>query len=125
MSENQGPTLGPLAYVGWLLRRLTDVSEGLLARVPGDRGRYTGLGWVMVGTACLAMVGMAVLVFQIAELHPFVTLGLSAGWGLYILGFDYSVVTYRDHNRAMAAAQREFSTELEKLPQPERRRGRY
>lgn len=88
-------------------RFLIRVSGGdpeVVDRYPHERPRYIGLGWTMLMTASLATTGMAVLLSQIWEAPLFVVLVLAAGWGLFVLGIDYLVVSFVDHQSIVAHA---------------------
>lgn len=93
----------------WRANRLTRLLIGLsggdsdaLSKYPYERPRYIGLGWTMVATSAMAMIGMAVLLTQITDMSLPVRVLLSAGWALFVLGIDYLVVGFVDKPSILA-----------------------
>jgi hypothetical protein len=70
------------------LRALTGVNEEVLDGIPTERPRYTAMGAVILGTACIAAVSMGAALSFV--LHGWYLLGLLVvpGWGLFILAID-------------------------------------
>ncbi|GIH04849.1 hypothetical protein Rhe02_29160 [Rhizocola hellebori] len=79
--------------VGRLLRRFAGSDERLLAWVPQERPRYTGLGGTVLFTALMAFVSMGIaLSLAFGTRSPLVWL-LAALWFLLILNFDRWIVS--------------------------------
>lgn len=89
------------ADIGRRVRWLTGVREDLLDQVPSERARYNGLAWTMIGTASLAAVGMAILISQISDASIVTSIVAASGWGVFILGIDYLVVSHIDDKKVM------------------------
>src|SRR5262245_5868970 len=95
-----GPTRGRLATVeagglrvGRWIRVLAGVDEALLARVPQERARYTGLGGVVLGTATIAAFSMWFAISQLLGFsHPLIAVPVLI-WFLFILNFDRWLVS--------------------------------
>jgi hypothetical protein len=75
--------------LGVQLRRLAGVQESTLDKVPGERARYTSMGGVVLGTAAIATVSMAVAMYAVfGSLTNPVTIVFTLIWGLFILNLD-------------------------------------
>ena len=97
VENDEVPTFRPIwEEVGRRLRWLTGVQEEILDEVPSERSKYNGVAWTMVGTAALATVGMALLIQLISDLPLLLVLLGALGWGAFILGIDYLVVSQID-----------------------------
>ena len=73
---------------GRLLRMPTGVREEILAVVPSERPRYTAMGGIVLGTAMMATLSMAVaLLAVLGAFHP-VIVPVVLVWGAFILGVD-------------------------------------
>lgn len=93
VSGRPEPDAKPGRYnVGRLMRRFAGADEGLLAWVPQERPRYTGLGGTVLFTAVLALVSMTVAIgFAFHTRTPFIVV-FSGLWFLLILNFDRWIV---------------------------------
>ena len=83
----------PRRTAGQVLRVLTGVEEGLLARVRTERARYTALAAVML---CTATIGGCSAYFGLGEILGTVEpwfLGVAAGWGVFVLCMDCWLVS--------------------------------
>jgi len=79
-------------HVGRLLRRCAGVSETLLAWVPTDRPRYTGMGGFVLFTALMA-IGSSTIALTIAFDRPWPYVVLPAiFWGVLIFNLDRWIV---------------------------------
>lgn len=79
--------------VGRLVRRLSGVDEKLLAWVPQERPRYTGLGGAVLTTSVLAFFSMSFAISQALDItSPWVMLPALV-WFVLILNFDRWLVS--------------------------------
>ena len=76
-----------------LLRMLAGVDEDILARVPGERPRYTALGGVVLGTATIAAFSMSLALREVLGQPSLVSLIPVLGWGLFVLNLDRWLVS--------------------------------
>lgn len=100
LAPPNGPRRGRLATVeagglriGRWIRVLAGVDEALLAKVPQERARYTGLGGVVLGTATIAAFSMWFAISQLLGFsHPLIAVPVLI-WFLFILNFDRWLVS--------------------------------
>jgi cell division protein FtsB len=101
MTPQQGDPSHPVSR---RLRVLTGVNEDLLAWVPNERARYTALGGVVLGTATIAAVSMAMALAQVNGGFSVLVIPLGLAWGLFVLNLDRWLVSSssgtRWHRRA-------------------------
>jgi hypothetical protein len=71
-----------------MLRAVTGVDEGILARIPTERARYTAMGGVVLGTALIAMVSMTVAIGYVLDGFPLFAAVFVVIWGAFILSMD-------------------------------------
>ena len=74
--------------VGRLFRRFAGVDEQLLAWVPQERPRYTGLGGAVLTTATLAFFSMSFAVSQALDIDSPLVMLPALVWFVLILNFD-------------------------------------
>lgn len=87
--RTESPRPQPLAGLGAIPRRLAGVQESVLAQVPGERARYTSMGGVMLCTATVATISMAVAMHAVfGSLASLAAIAFTLIWGLFILSLD-------------------------------------
>lgn len=79
--------------VGRWLRTIAGVEEKIFSTYFGETARYTSLGGVVIGTATLAGVSMAIAISQIFDGFSLWYLVPAITWGLFILNFDRWLVS--------------------------------
>ncbi|AXO36733.1 DUF4407 domain-containing protein [Micromonospora sp. B006] len=97
---------------GRLLRRFSGVDEKLLAWVPQERARYTGMGGAVLCTALMAFGSMSVALFiAFPDARAVGVLPAAALWFLLILNFDRWLVA----TPLAAGGSRKFGTVLVRM----------
>lgn len=72
-----------------MLRTLAGVRESVLDLVPSERARYASMGGVVVGTAAIAALSMAVALYSVfGTLANLAAIPFTVLWGLFILNLD-------------------------------------
>jgi hypothetical protein len=74
--------------VGVTLRRATGVDEKILDGIATERGRYTAMGGVVVGTALIAMFSMAVALSFVFGHFPVIAAVFVLLWGAFVFSLD-------------------------------------
>jgi hypothetical protein len=78
----------PAGDLALWLRRATGVDEKILDGIATERGRYTAMGGVVVGTGLIAMFSMAVaLSFVFGRFPPFAAVFVLL-WGAFVFSLD-------------------------------------
>lgn len=84
------------------LRALSGVSEGLLDRTPHERGKYTALGGVVLGTSVIAAFSMWNFATEALGRASVLAVIPTAIWMLFILNLDRLLVTPQPNARRQA-----------------------
>jgi hypothetical protein len=74
--------------VGVAMRRATGVDEKILDGIATERGRYTAMGGVVIGTALIAMFSMAVALSFVFGHFPIVAAVFVLLWGAFVFSLD-------------------------------------
>ncbi len=94
--RGSGPVHRPAAIrdgTGGWLRWVGGVDEGLLAKVPTERARYTALGGVVVGTATIAAFSMAMALSAVLGGFTPLIVPVALLWGAFVLNLDRWLVS--------------------------------
>ncbi|MCG8924688.1 DUF4407 domain-containing protein [Lentzea sp. CC55] len=75
------------------LRVFAGVDEEVLAKVPQERARYTGVGGAVLGTATIATASFGLALSQIFDGWSFLLVVPMLIWGLFVLNLDRWLVS--------------------------------
>ncbi|MGW5050711.1 DUF4407 domain-containing protein [Actinokineospora sp. NPDC004072] len=93
LASNDGHVVRRGTRVGRGLRMLTGVDEKLLAKAPSEYARYTALGGVVLGTATIAAISMALALGAVSGGFTLAALLAALVWGVFILNLDRWLVS--------------------------------